>query len=514
MDILINIAISLAGVILGFVLHEIYFRFSESTGKVHSQKIIEQAQKQAEYLLKKAEKQIQDEFSYKKDLYEREVLAIKDELGQTDTNVREKKKDLEKRLHFLNEKEGLLISQEKQLIEEKLSLEKRIDHLDILITQEKKMLQEVSSISEEEARNRLTVKLEKELESEISDAVQKHIDSYKTEIDRQARDILLLAMQRCAVEYTAENVITTIELPNEEMKGRIIGREGRNIRTFEKSTGVDVIVDDTPNAVILSAFNPLRREVAKITMEKLILDGRIHPSRIEEVVEQTRLEINKFIMKTGKQVCCDVNVVNINSHLIELIGKMKFHLTMGQSLLQHTLEVVHLTSLIAGELNLNIDIAKRCALLHDIGSVVEDNFEGSSCVVGADTAKKYLESEIVVTSILSHDKEPQTLYAVILQIAHSIIFSRPESRKDSLEKHLKRLDNLEKVALSFEDVNQAYAVDSGRELRCVVTANSVSEERAYILAREIANRISGELVYSGEIKVSLTRETRIIEYSK
>lgn len=514
MDILINIAISLAGVILGFVLHEIYFRFSESTGKTHSQKIIEEAQKEAGHLLEKAEKQIQEEFSYKKDMYEKEVLAIKEELTQTDLAVREKKKDLEKRLHFLNEKEGLLISQEKQLMEEKLSVEKKIHNLNNLISKEKKMLQEVASISEEEAKSRLVEKLEKELEFEISDVVQKHISSYKQEINRQARDILLLAMQRCAVEHTADNVITTVELPNEEMKGRIIGREGRNIRTFEKATGVDVIIDDTPNAVVLSAFNPLRREVAKITMEKLILDGRIHPSRIEEVVEQTRDEMQKFIIKTGKQVCCDVNVVNINSNLIELIGKMKFHLAMGQNLLQHTLEVVHLTSLIAGELNLNLDVAKRCALLHDIGCVVEDNLEGSTAVVGGDTAKKYMESDVVVESILSQNDEPKTLYAVVLQIVHSIIFSRPEGRKDSLEKHLKRLIHLEKVALSFEDVDKAYAVDSGRELRCVVTADSVTEEKAYILARDIANRISEEVVYSGEIKISLTRETRIVEYSK
>jgi ribonuclease Y len=342
------------------------------------------------------------------------------------------------------------------------------------------------------------------------------MEAAKEEAERKARNIVGLAIQRCAADHTVEATVASIDIPSDDMKGRIIGREGRNIRAFEKATGVDVIVDDTPGVIVISAFDSVRREVARRAMDRLIADGRIHPSRIEELVAESQKEVDELIKETGKQVCYDFGLHNIHAKEMLLLGRLRFRTSYGQNVLQHSKEVAHLCSAMAGELGVNVNMASRCGLLHDIGKAVDHEVEGGHPAIGADIAKRCGERPEVVNAIGAHheDVEPRTLYAVITQAADAISAARPGARRETLEKYIKRLERLEEVANAFSGVQGAFAIQAGRELRVIVNADKVNDRQAFKMARDIANQIEQELNYPGEIKITLLRETRVIEFAR
>ena len=506
----------MAGLILGFLLRLLWSKVIEGTARNDAVTIVENARKEATRLLKEAELTARDEALRQKELHENEISIIRKELRvaekrliQREDNLNERNVQLERREKQLNELKEKLAREEKEVQNSTIELEE-------MIQAEKRTLHQISSLSKDQATEILLAKIEKELEEDAARLIEKSLARARSEAAQKSRDILAMAVQRCAVEHTADNVVSTIDIPSDEMKGRIIGREGRNIRAFEKATGIDVIVDDTPGVVVVSGFNAIRREIARRAMEKLILDGRIHPARIEEVVEASKQEMNDILMETGKQVAYEINVHNLHTVEIELLGKMKFQTVMGQNLLQHTMEVVHLVSLMAGELNLDVQLARRCALLHDIGRVADEQHEGNHTEIGADIAKRCKEPMEVYNAVASHheDVPARSLYAILLQVAHSVSIDRPGARKPFLERHLKRLQRLENLALSFPGVETAYAIQSGREIRCIVRSEEVEDDRAILLCRSIARKIEEDLTYPGEIKVAVVRETRITEYAK
>jgi len=513
---LIHLAIGMAGLILGFVLRVLWSRIMERNAKHDAATIIEEAQKEAEQLLKECELAARDEIFKKKEAFEAEMSAVRKELRVVEKRLMQKEETLNERAVQLEKRDQQLTQLKEHLEQESKQVQDRSHEIETIIEQEQRTLHEISGLSKEQATEILLKKLEEQMESDVAHLIEKTMARARMDAARKARDILALAVQRCAVEHTADNVVSTIDIPNDEMKGRIIGREGRNIRVFEKNTGIDVIVDDTPGVVVVSGFNAVRREIARKSMEKLILDGRIHPGRIEEVVESTKKEMAAIIMETGNQAAYDAGVTHLQTVEIELVGKMKFHLVSGQNLLQHTMEVVQLTAIMAGELNLDISLARRCALLHDIGRVSDETQEGNHAQVGADIAKRCKEHADVVNAVAAHHENvpARSLYAVLLQIAHTICLDRPGARKIALDRHLKRLQRLEDIALSFQGVDFAYAIQSGREVRCIVNATQLDDNKAILLARKIAQKIEEEMTYPGEIKVTVVRETRIIEYAK
>jgi ribonuclease Y len=423
---------------------------------------------------------------------------------------------LDNKVDILNKKERFIERAEQDLKKRTDRLKSKGNELDKLIEEERSALHKVSGLSREEAERLLLERLEKELDREISTLVSKKMEHAREEVDRKARTIISTSIQRVAAEHTQEIVVSTIDLPNDEMKGRVIGREGRNIRAFEKATGIDLIVDDTPGVVVVSGFDSVRREMARRALEKLIADGRIHPARIEEVVEATKKEMNELLMNTGKQTCMDIDMHGLHPREIMLLGRLRFRTSYGQNVLNHSVEVAHLSSIIAAELGLDVKLAKRCGLLHDMGKAVDHEVEGGHQQIGADLARRYKEAPEVINAIAAHheDEPAASPYAIIVQAADAISASRPGARRETLEKYIKRLERLEAVATSFDGVKNAFAIQAGREIRIMVDPERVDDPGAAKLARDIAKRIEEELAYSGEIRVTLMRETRIVEYAR
>jgi ribonuclease Y len=507
--------VGLAGLLLGFILHLLWSKISEEAARNEASVIIEEARHSAERLVQEAEIKSQNESFQKKEAFEIEVADIRKELRSVEKRLIYREETLNEKAIFLDSRETDLTNQKESLQKEESLIKKKSQDLEKLITSEQNILHELSGLNKEQATDMLLAKLEEQLEKDVASLIEKYMLKYRAEASKKAKDILTIAVQRCAVEYTAENVVATIDIPSDEMKGRIIGREGRNIRAFEKATGIDVIVDDTPGVVVVSGFNAIRREIARRSMEKLILDGRIHPARIEEIVEQTKAELIDLIMETGKHTSYEVGIHNLSSLEIELLGKMKFYTVIGQNLLQHTIEVVHLTAMLAGELNLDVALAKRAALLHDIGRVADEGQEGNHAQVGADIAKRCKEPMEVINAIAAHHEEvpARSLYAILLQVAHSIAIERLGARKPSLDRHIKRLQRLEDIAIEFPGIESAFVIQSGREIRCIVNADTVNDQKALILCRQLAKKVEEEMTYPGEIKIAMVRETRIIEYA-
>ena len=395
-------------------------------------------------------------------------------------------------------------------------LENRKSELDNLIEEEKSTLYKVSGLSRESAEKLLMSRLEKEYELECSQMIEKYTQKAKETAERDAATIVCTAIQRCASDNTIENVVSTIELPSDDMKGRIIGREGRNIRAFEKATGIDVIVDDTPGIIVLSGFDSVRREVARLSMKKLILDGRIHPSRIEEIVQEIEKDVEQIIQETGKQTSFELGIHNLRPEIIRLIGRLKYRTSYGQNQLQHAIEVSNLAGILAGELRLDTKLAKRCGLLHDIGKAVSSDTEGTHALIGAEIARKNDEKPEIVNAIAAHHEEvpSETIYAVLINAADSISGSRPGARRETLEKYVKRLEKLESVAKSFSGVESAFAIQAGREVRVIVHPDKVNDKLAAKICHDVAKEIEDELEYPGEVTVTVIREKRIVEKAK
>ena len=449
-----------------------------------------------------------------------EIMASRKELDQ---EIKERRGEIQKQEARLIQKEENLEKRsdnfekrEQELERELQDIEKQKEELEKLHDQEMVELQRIASLSKEEAKQRLLSEMEKELVAEKAALIREQDQKAKETITKDAKEMLSYAIQKCAADHSQETTVSIVALPNDEMKGRIIGREGRNIKALETLTGIDLIIDDTPEAVVLSGFDPLRREVAKIALEKLIDDGRIHPAKIEEMVEKAKEEVENTIKEEGERAVLETGVIGLHPDIVKLIGKLKYRTSYGQNVLNHSIEVSNLARIMADELGLDTKLARRAGLLHDIGKALDHDMEGTHVEIGVEVLKKYKENPLVINAVEAHhgDVEPQTLEAVLVQAADAISASRPGARRETLEAYIKRLQNLEEIADSFDGVEKSFAIQAGREIRIVVKPEKISDDQMTILARDVAKRIEAEMDYPGQIKVNVIRETRIVDYAK
>ncbi len=440
---------------------------------------------------------------------EKEIRDRRSEMQRQERRLIQKEENIDKKQENLEKKEDNIIHQETQIYNKQQELTE-------LHKKQIEELERISGYSTEEAKDLLLSIIEKEVRHESAVMIKDIEQKTKEEADKRAREIITTSIQKCAADHIAESTVSVVPLPNDEMKGRIIGREGRNIRAIETLTGIDLIIDDTPEAVILSGFDPIRREIARIALEKLIVDGRIHPTRIEEMVEKAEKEVNNTIKEEGEQATFDVGIHNLHPELVKLLGRLKYRTSYGQNILKHSLEVAHLSGLMAAELGLDIKLAKRAGLLHDIGKAVDHEVEGTHVDIGMDLLRRYKESEQVINSMASHhgDYEPKNLEAVLISAADALSAARPGARRETLETYIKRLQKLEEIANSATGVEKSFAIQAGREVRIIVKPEEMSDEEIVFLARDISKKIEDELEYPGQIKVNVIRETRAIEYAK
>jgi ribonuclease Y len=512
---------ALTGLAVGGIAIYIWIRRLESqnlhSAEVRAKELLIQAERNAENILKESELKAKDEFFKRREEFNREA-------DKTRNEQKDQERRLEKKDDLLEQTQQNLLRKEKNLQQNEKKLQERTDHLDqkikgaeTLVDQQTKKLHEITGLSRDEAEKLLLERVDHELADEVASRIQQHEERIKTVSEEKARGILAVAINRYAAEHTADTTVSTVDIPSDDMKGRIIGREGRNIRTFEKATGVDVIVDDTPGVVIVSAFDNIRREVARLSLTKLIQDGRIHPTRIEEVVKETQEEMERNIMEIGKAAVMEANVGHIHEKIVHLLGRLKFRTSYSQNVLNHSLEVAYLTGLMADELGLDGRLARRCGLLHDVGKAADHEMEGGHPKIGAELAKRYGEtSKEVLHAIIGHhdDVTVDHIYTVLVASADAISAARPGARRETLEKYVKRLEELEALAQGFPGVEHAYAIQAGRELRVIANAHTLSDSEAVKTCREIAKSIEQQLNYPGEIKVTVVRETRSVEFAR
>ncbi|MFH1878235.1 MAG: ribonuclease Y [Candidatus Omnitrophota bacterium] len=447
---------------------------------------------------------------------EEEAKERRKELLSMEKRLLQREENIDRKVEVLEQKEKELHGVKEQLKHKHIEADRHKQELEKLTQEEKNRLQEISGMSKEQAKNMLIKKMEEEARAEAAYEIKRIQDETREKADKEARKIVGLAIQKCAVDHTVDTTVSVVNLPSEDMKGRIIGREGRNIRALEMATGVDIIIDDTPGAVIISGFDRFRREIARMSLERLIEDGRIHPGRIEEVVEKVKKEMEATVKEEGENTLLDLGIHGVHAELVKLLGRLKFRTSYGQNVLQHSKETAYLMSAMAGELRLDINLAKRIGALHDIGKAVSHEMEGTHAQLGAELAKKYGEPDIVVHAIEAHhgDVEPKTLLAVLAQAADAISASRPGARRETLESYIKRLEGLEAIANECEGVEKTYAIQAGREIRIIVHPEKVDDAQAAVMAMEIKKKIEAGLQYPGQIKVVVIRETRSIEYAK
>lgn len=440
---------------------------------------------------------------------DREIKERRAELQRLERRLVQKEENLDRKIDSLEKKEEILSRKE-------ADLDKSQEKIQELYAKQLAELERLSGLSSEEARNLLLASVQEEIKHETAMLIKELEQQAKEDADKKAREIISLAIQRCAADHVAETTVSVVALPNDEMKGRIIGREGRNIRTLETLTGIDLIIDDTPEAVILSGFDPVRREVARIALEKLISDGRIHPARIEEMVEKAQKEVEQKIKEAGEQATFETGVHGLHPEIIKLLGRLKYRTSYGQNVLKHSIEVAHLAGVMAAELGVDVMLAKRAGLLHDIGKAVDHEVEGPHVTIGADLAKKYRESAEVVNAIGAHhgDEDPKTIQAVLVAAADAVSAARPGARRETLESYLKRLTRLEEIADSFEGVEKSFAIQAGREVRIIVKPDKIDDLSAVRMVRDIVKKIENELEYPGQIKVTVIRETRAVDFAK
>jgi len=505
-----------AGLYGGFIYRKKVYESRLSSAEELSNKIVVNAKKEAETIKKEASILAKDEAVKAQNEWEKEARERRAELQRLEKRLLHKEENLEKKIDIVDKKELDINQTEKKTLKREKLIETKAQELQVMVEDAKLRLEKIAGIGKEEAKNLLMDSLIEEVKHEAAKQIKQIEEATKEIADKKAKQILSVAIQRYSGDYVAEKTVSIVNLPSDEMKGRIIGREGRNIRALEAATGVDLIIDDTPEAVILSAHNPVRREIAKISLERLISDGRIHPGRIEEIVKKVEEEIEETIRETGEQVTFDVGVHGIHPELIKLLGRLKYRTSFGQNVLQHSIEGAFLCGVMAAELNLDVKEAKRAALLHDIGKAVDHEVEGSHAIIGADLARKCGESENIVKAIAAHheDVKADSILSLLVQAADALSGARPGARKEMLETYVKRLDDLERIATSFPGVEKSYAIQAGREIRIMVESNRVSDEHAVILSRDIAKKIENELSYPGQIKITVIREVRAVEYAK
>ena len=474
-----------------------------------AREIIDDAVKTAEAKKKESLLEIKEESIKNKNELERESKERRSELQRYEKRVLSKEEALDKRSEAIEKREASFTAKEEQLKQR----EKKVDELSQQRVQE---LERISGLTSEQAKEYLLKTVEEDVKHDTAKMIKELEAQAKEEADKKAKEYVVTAIQRCAADHVAETTISVVQLPSDEMKGRIIGREGRNIRTLETLTGVELIIDDTPEAVVLSGFDPIRREVARIALEKLIVDGRIHPARIEEMVEKAQKEVDTMIREEGESAALEVGVHGIHPELLKLLGRMKFRTSYGQNALKHSVEVAQLSGLLAGEIGLDVRLAKRAGLLHDIGKSIDHDVEGSHIQIGVDLCRKYKESATVINAVEAHhgDVEPETLIACVVQAADTISAARPGARRETLETYTNRLKQLEDIANQFKGVEKSFAIQAGREIRIMVVPEQVSDADMVLLARDIAKQVEFELEYPGQIKVNVIRESRVTDYAK
>ncbi|MDR3563539.1 MAG: ribonuclease Y [Negativicutes bacterium] len=474
-----------------------------------AKKVLEDAQKASESKKKEALVEAREEIHKLRNEVDREIKERRAELQRLERRLVQKEENLDRKIDSLEKKEEVLSRKE-------ADLDKGQERINDLYSKQLAELERLSGLSSDDARHLLLANVQEEIKHETAIMIKDLQQQAKEEADKNAREIISLAIQRCAADHVAETTVSVVALPNDEMKGRIIGREGRNIRTLETLTGIDLIIDDTPEAVILSGFDPVRREVARLALEKLIVDGRIHPARIEEMVEKAQKEVEQKIKEAGEQATFETGVHGLHPEVIKLLGRLKYRTSYGQNVLKHSIEVAHLAGVMAAELGVDIMLAKRAGLLHDLGKAVDHEVEGPHVTIGADIAKKYRESPEVINAIAAHhgDEEPKTIQAVLVAAADAVSAARPGARRETLESYLKRLTRLEEIADSFEGVEKSFAIQAGREVRIMVKPDKIDDLASVRLVRDIVKRIETELEYPGQIKVTVIRETRAVDYAK
>ena len=513
MDILIIVAavlISLAiGAIIGMAMRKKIAESKIESAEQESKRIVELAKIEAENLKKEEIIKAKEEIMNARAELDQEIKERRGEIQKQESRIIQKEENLEKRSDNFEKKEKELEREEQQLQDK----EREIDNL---CNKQMEVLQEIAKLSKEEAKVQLLQTVEQEITMEKATLIRDLEQKTKEEAGKNAREVISYAIQKCAADHSAETTVSIVPLPSDDIKGRIIGREGRNIKALETLTGIDLIIDDTPEAVILSGFDPLRREVARIALEKLIDDGRIHPAKIEEMVEKAKEELSATIKAEGERAALETGVIGLNPELIKLIGKLKYRTSYGQNVLNHSIEVSNLARIMAEELGLDPKLARRAGLLHDIGKALDHDMEGTLVEIGVDILKKFKENPLVINAVEAHhgDVEPKTLEAVLVQAADAISASRPGARRETLEAYIKRLENLESIADSFDGVEKSFAIQAGREIRIIVRPDKISDDKMTLLARDVSKRIEEEMDYPGQIKVNIIRETRVVDYAK
>lgn len=500
------------GIGLTFLIN--HFRVNNAESKIKS--LAEKAQKESEKVKRDMLFEAKEEAHKLKMNFDKEMKEKKDEIKESENRLIQREKNMDKRDENYQKREQLLDEREEKLQEKLKKIQNDQNEMEKLKNEQIELLSKISGLDKNKARDLIMKKVEEDMNIEIANYIKDREDEAKLKADKSSKELLVASMQRYSSEVSNEQTVSTIELPNNEMKGRIIGREGRNIRTIEAITGVDLIIDDTPEAIVISSFDPLRREIAKITIETLIKDGRIHPTRIEEVYDKAVRDMKEKIIEFGNNALFELGLTKVDNELIEIIGKLHFRTSYGQNALIHSLEVAHLSGIMASELGENVTLAKRAGLLHDIGKAIDHEVEGSHVEIGVNIAKKYKENEVVINAIASHhgDKEPTTIISNLVQIADSLSASRPGARNDSLENYIKRLEQLESISSDIKGVDKSYALQAGRELRVLVKPEEVDDAKSYKIAREIKEKIEKEMQYPGTIKVTVVRETRVTEEAK
>ncbi len=511
-SLIIIATILISGII--FVPVGILFRKKIAESKIEgaeneAKRLVELAKKEAENIKKEEVFKAKEEIMQEKDELEKEIRERRGEIQAQEKRLIQKEENLDKRTSSVE-------NRERDIERKVLEVEEKRKEAQMLVDKELEELQRISGLTVEDAKKMLLDETEKQITTEKGNLIKELEAKAKEEATKNAREILTYTIQKCAADHTSETTVSIVALPSDEMKGRIIGREGRNIKTLETLTGIDLIIDDTPEAVVLSGFDPLRREVAKIALEKLIEDGRIHPAKIEEMVEKAKEEVAETIKSEGERAALETGVIGLNPELIKLIGKLNYRTSYGQNVLNHSIEVSNLARIMAEELGLDSKRAARAGLLHDIGKALDHDMEGTHVEIGVEILKKFKENPLVINAVAAHheDVEPQTLEAVLIQAADTISASRPGARRETLENYIKRLEKLEEIADSFEGVDKSYAIQAGREVRIIVKPEKVSEAEMTIMARDIAKKVEDEMEYPGQIKVNVIRESRAIEYAK
>jgi len=506
---LIGIIALAFGLLVGYILRKAVGEKAIGSAEQKAKNLILDAENRSETIKKEITIEAKEEAHRMRSEVEREVRERRAEIQRAEKRLIQKEESLDRKIENIEKKEESIVDKEQKIVEKQKDL-------DGFIEKQQEELERISGYSVEEAKSILLANTEKEIRYEASVLIKEIESKAKEEADKKAREIITGAIQRCAADHVAESTVSVVPLPNDEMKGRIIGREGRNIRAIETMTGVDLIIDDTPEAVILSGFDPVRREIARLSLEKLIVDGRIHPARIEEMVEKAEKEVNAIIKEEGEQATFEIGIHNLHPELIKLLGRLKYRTSYGQNVLKHSVEVAHLAGLMAGELGLDVKLSKRAGLLHDIGKSLDHEVEGTHVDIGIDVLRKYKESDAVINAMAAHhgDYEAKSMEAILIAAADALSAARPGARRETLETYIKRLQKLEEIANTTPGVDKSFAIQAGREIRIIAKPDEINDEEIVFLAREISKKIESELEYPGQIKVNVIRETRAIDYAK